>query len=193
MTCRSSRSWSVAWRTMSAVTGRMQIASDTTRGSIAIVAMMVASVSDLLESMSRDSAPACPRAGSHEPTKKLHCRQQATIIATKRTYDVNFGRATPSNFQQQKQFEEAQLRLAESLIRSMSAEATKTVGPPTSSTDAVASWIIEFNFDAESGRTFESWLKKYEDMLKPPVIPIIFERFEVDRRVTNSLIISGIQ
>ncbi|KER24459.1 hypothetical protein T265_07884 [Opisthorchis viverrini] len=68
--------------------------------------------------------------------------------------------------QQQKQFEEAQLRLVESLMRSMSVNAIKKGEPPSSSADAAASSITEFNFDAESGRTFESWFKKYEDMFQ---------------------------
>ncbi|KER28725.1 hypothetical protein T265_04513 [Opisthorchis viverrini] len=85
----------------------------------------------------------------HEPTMSISAEQLKLILQ-----------------QQQKQFEEAQLRLVESLMRSISVNATKTREPPSSSADAAASSITEFNFDAESGRTFESWFKKYEDMFQ---------------------------
>ena len=66
--------------------------------------------------------------------------------------------------QQQKQFEDAQSRLIELLTNKMSINPTKTGMISSSLTDAAASSINEFIFDPDSGRTFECWYRKYEDM-----------------------------
>ncbi|GAA56381.1 hypothetical protein CLF_110758 [Clonorchis sinensis] len=68
--------------------------------------------------------------------------------------------------QQQKQSEEVQMLLVESLMRNMSVNATKTAWSPSSSRDAAARPITEFNLDAEPGRTSEIWFKKYDDMFQ---------------------------
>ena len=66
--------------------------------------------------------------------------------------------------QQQKQFEDAQSRLIELLTNKMSINPANTSMISSSSTDAAASSINEFIFDPDSGRTFECWYRKYEDM-----------------------------
>ncbi|KER31390.1 hypothetical protein T265_02308 [Opisthorchis viverrini] len=70
--------------------------------------------------------------------------------------------------QQQKQFEEAQLKLIESLTQKLHIQngAVSTGESSVSSTDAAAASITEFTFDALSGHTFDSWFKRYEDMFK---------------------------
>ncbi|GAA49020.1 hypothetical protein CLF_102386 [Clonorchis sinensis] len=49
----------------------------------------------------------------------------------------------------------------------MSVNVTKTVGSLSASTAATTSSPTEFDFDSESGRTFESWFKKYENSIVP--------------------------
>ncbi|KER32322.1 hypothetical protein T265_01551 [Opisthorchis viverrini] len=73
--------------------------------------------------------------------------------------------------QQQKQFEEAQLKLIESLTQKLYIQtaAASTGESSVSSTDAAAASITEFTFDALSGHTFDSWFKRYiGDLLYGP-------------------------
>lgn len=64
--------------------------------------------------------------------------------------------------QQQQQFEQSQMRLLESLTK-MSLQPT-AVNPETTAVESVVSSIREFQFDPNTGLTFESWFKKYEDI-----------------------------
>ncbi|KER33165.1 hypothetical protein T265_00866 [Opisthorchis viverrini] len=70
--------------------------------------------------------------------------------------------------QQQKQFEEAQLKLIESLTQKLHIQtaAVSTGESSVSSTDAAAASITEFTFDPLSGHTFDSWFKRFNGTCK---------------------------
>ena len=84
-----------------------------------------------------------------EPTMSITAEQLQTILQ-----------------QQQKQFEEAQTKLVETLMKTMSLKNFSTSSGLPSSSEAVLSAVTEFQFDIEAGHTFNVWFKKYEDIFR---------------------------
>ncbi|VDP96731.1 unnamed protein product, partial [Echinostoma caproni] len=69
--------------------------------------------------------------------------------------------------QQQKQME-AQLKLIESLTQQLNLQTTESVSHeiPSSAAEMLANSITELNYDPETGRTFEAWFKRWEDVFR---------------------------
>ena len=69
--------------------------------------------------------------------------------------------------QQQKQMEK-QLKLIEALTQRLNLKPSETVSheSPSSSIDSLANSITEFCYNPESGLTFDTWFKRWEDMFQ---------------------------
>ncbi|CAH8671047.1 unnamed protein product [Schistosoma bovis] len=69
---------------------------------------------------------------------------------------------------QEKRFGQSQIRIMEALIQKMSlSQQNHAIGESQvlSHTDSIISTIHKFNFDGAAGVNFDSWFKKYEDLL----------------------------
>ena len=67
--------------------------------------------------------------------------------------------------QQQRQFEESQMRLIESLTQKFNLNPSPS-HTPTSTQETILNSITEFQFDPSNDLTFDRWIHKYEDVFK---------------------------
>lgn len=70
--------------------------------------------------------------------------------------------------QQQQAQMEAQMKLMETLTQRLSLQSTETASGDTqaNSVDLLSNSITEFNYDVDSGCTFDAWFKRWEDMFR---------------------------
>ena len=71
-------------------------------------------------------------------------------------------------FQQQAQFEAAQLNLIEALKSQLMLPPGSSTAAvkPCASVDAIVSSISTFSYDPDAGLTFENWFQRYEDVFR---------------------------
>ena len=70
--------------------------------------------------------------------------------------------------QQQAQFENSQLRLIDTLTQRLSLRSSESTVPSQTFTtaDSIANSISEFTFDPDSGLTFDTWFKRWDDIFR---------------------------